>query len=81
MSRRVDTERREASIEARTESAKDRLRLAQSVLTAYVEGLGIAATAQRVGRSRAVVWRVRVWLGVQRAGRRQTRGSIEEVRP
>lgn len=91
MSARVDRERHETSIEARTEAAKERLRLAQSVLACFAEGLGLAATARRVGKSRVTVWRVRVWLGVQsgrewkatgkRLGAHHTRPAIEGVQP
>lgn len=91
MSRVVDAERKEAAVEARTEAAKERLRLAQQVLTCFVEGLGLKATAQRVQLSPKTVWRLRVWLGVQsgrqwkagvkRTGPHQTRAAIEGVRP
>lgn len=91
MSRRVDRERHEASVEARTEAAKARLRLAQSALTCFVEGLGLTATAARLGVSRDVAWKLRVWLGVQSGkqwrsgarttGRRSTRAAIEGVQP
>jgi len=90
VSARVDRERHEASIEARTEAAKERLRLAQHVLTCFVEGLGLKATAERVGVSTTRVWELRVWLGVQAGrprepgtvnGRFKRRADIEEVRP
>lgn len=83
MSARVDAERAEMAAEARIEAGKARLRLAQLVLTAYAEGLGLAETARRVGCERTTVWRIRVWLGVQSTSqrRRSSRGLIEEVRP
>lgn len=82
MSASVDKERAEDAAAARIEAGKARLRLAQAVLTAYTEGLGLAATARRVGCERTTVWRLRVWLGVQSGeGRRDTRSRIEEVRP
>lgn len=93
MSAKADTERSEARIAARIELAKAQLRLAQLVLTAYADGLGIAETAERIGRSRTVAWRVRVWLGVQSgrrsngvraaraSGRRATKAALLEVRP
>jgi len=91
VSRRVDEERREAAVEARTEAAKERLRLAQQVLVCFVEGLGLKATAERVQLSPHTVWRLRVWLGVQsgrqwkaggkRTGRLGTRAEVEGVRP
>lgn len=64
MSRRVDEERKEESVAARLEVAKERLRFAQAVLTAWVGGSGLTATAMRLGRSRLTVWRTRVWLGL-----------------
>lgn len=91
MSAKVDNERKEAAVEARTEAAKERLRLAQQVLQCFVEGLGLADTARRVGVSRDAAWRLRVWLGVQTgkqwksgartSGRRNTRITIEGVQP
>lgn len=89
MSRRVDIERQEAAVEARTETAKERLRVAQQVLVCFVEGLGLKATAERVQLSTTRVWELRVWLGVQsgrarahaRNGRFKSRASLEEVRP
>lgn len=89
MSRAVDAERKEAAVEARTETAKARLRLAQQVLTCFVEGLGLKATAERVQASTTRVWELRVWLGVQsgraraqaRNGRFKSRAAIEEVQP
>lgn len=91
MSRAVDTERSEAAREARIEAGKERLRLAQAILTAYAEGLGIASTAARCCCSRNQVWKVRVWLGIQtgrqhRAGVRtmghlKRRADIEELQP
>lgn len=84
MSERVDVDRREASREARIETGKEQLRLAQLVLTAYAEGLGLAETARRIGRSRKTAWKLRVWLGVQlgsysRGG--QSRKTLQAVRP
>jgi hypothetical protein len=91
MSARIDSERRESAVEYRTDTAKERLRLAQMVLTCFVDGLGITATAARVGRDSTTVWRVRVWLGLQSGrqhrgtkrltGRLKTRASIEAVTP
>jgi len=68
VSRRVDEERKEESAEARLEVAKERLRFAQQVLAAWVDGSGPAATALRLGCSRCTVWRARVWLGVADGG-------------
>lgn len=83
MSARCDGERREWAQEARIETGKAQLRLAQLVLTAYAEGLDIAATAERIQRSRQTAWRLRVWLGVQsgRVGRRATKAQVEAARP
>lgn len=82
MSLRVDAERLEAAREARIEVAKDRLRLAQLILTAYAEGLGLADTARRLCISKQRAWRVRVWLGIQPAKcRRDARRVIEEIQP
>lgn len=91
MSTKVDNDRKLTSHEARVERGKAQLRLAQLVLTAYVEGLGIAETARRIQRSPTVAWELRVWLGVQSGrqhkagvkptGRHQTRKAIEELRP
>lgn len=81
-------EDREEGIQRRIEAGKEQLRLAQLTLTAFAEGLGLAATAKRIGRSRTVAWKLRVWLGVQtgkthggRTGRRATRAAVLEVRP
>lgn len=91
MSRRVDAERREAAVKDRTDRANVRLRLAQQVLTAFVDGMGIEETALRLNVSRDAVWRVRVWLGVQSGrqwkatrvvtGRLSTRRALEGVQP
>ena len=90
MSARIDAERAADRQEARIEVGKERLRLAQRVLTAYVEGLGLRETADLLGRSRHTVWKIRVWLGVQsgrqhaagrQAGRIANRRSIEGVQP
>ncbi|HEY1086326.1 MAG TPA: hypothetical protein VGE37_01480 [Archangium sp.] len=87
----TERERLEDSIENRTEKAKERLRLAQEVLTAFVDGLDLPTTARRVGRSRATVHRVRVWLGLEtgrqwkgtgkRTGRFDTVAAIRGVQP
>lgn len=82
MSARVDSERAEAAREARIEAGKERLRLAQAVLTAYADGLGLADTARRLAISKQRAWRVRVWLGIQPAKcRRDARRVIEEIQP
>lgn len=91
MSKRIDQERAEDRREARIECGKERLRLAQLVLTAYAEGLGIAETAARIGKAEHTVWQVRVWLGVQSGrqwragggttGRLNTRKALEGVCP
>lgn len=91
MSAKVDDERKEASREARIERGKERLRIAQQVLTAYADGAGVTETARRIGRSVSVTWGLCVWLGVQtgrahrggvkRTGSRKTRRSIEELQP
>lgn len=79
-----DDERRETSREARIETGKEQLRLAQLVLTAYTEGLGLSETARRINRSRKTAWKLRVWLGLQlgsysRGG--QSRDTLRAVRP
>jgi len=45
----------------------------------YAEGLGATETARRMGCSRATVWRLRVWLGLERNGRLDRVSSILEV--
>lgn len=95
MSAREDQVRREIAIEARIETGKERLRIAQLVLVAFTQGKSIAETAASIAMPsgkrmcRATAWRYRVWLGVQsgkqwktageRTGRRNTRGAIEEL--
>lgn len=91
MSARIDMERAEAAHEARIEAGKERLRLAQAVLVAFAEGLGLADTARRVGRGQQTVWRIRVWLGLdtgrswrrtgKRTGRLSSRAAVEGIRP
>lgn len=90
MSAKVDDERKEASRAARIERGKERLRLAQQVLTAYADGAGVTETSRRIGRSVSITWGLRVWLGVQtNRGRRKlkstrrrvTRRAIEELQP
>lgn len=91
MSKRIDMERREDTLLRRIEVGKERLRLAQAVLTAYVEGITLADTARRLERSRQTVWRIRVWLGLEsgtqwrgtgrRTGERLSRKAIEELWP
>lgn len=81
----------EASVEKRTDAAKEWLRVAQLVLTAYVEGLTTMETARRIQRSRITAWRFRVVLGLEtgrrweatgkRTGRRDTRAALMEARP
>ena len=81
----VRAERAEDSIASRIETGRERLRQAQGVLAAYVEGLGIAETAAKLRKSNATIWRLRVWLGVQtikpRGGRLDTRHAIEKAIP
>lgn len=88
MSAKVDKEVSDARRDERIERGKTQLRLAQLVLTAYADGLGIADTAERIGKSRTVAWKLRVWLGVQSGrqhgkltGRRATKAALLEVRP
>lgn len=74
---------------ARTEHGKDVLRIAQLVLTAFVDGLTAAETVERIGCSRTTVWKYRVFLGLETgrwasrkpAGRLSTRARLLEVRP
>jgi len=50
----------------RLERAKRKLRLLQSVLTAYVEGeTSTRQLGQRLGVSHQTVWRLQVFLGVE----------------
>lgn len=64
---------------ARIERAKARLRQATEAVRWYAEGLGATETARRMGCSRATVWRLRVWLGLERNGRLDRVSSILEV--
>lgn len=87
---RTHVERKKATREDRLEGGKEKLRLAQLVLTAWYEGVGIAETARRINKSTNTAWRLRVWLGVQNRriepsgkglGRIVTRRALEGVAP
>ncbi len=67
--------------------AKERLRRAQVVLAAYVDGEAVTVTAQRLAVSRTLVWKLRAWLGVETGrhggrvrGTRDTKAAILAVR-
>jgi hypothetical protein len=97
MSAKVDAERRGDSVEARTERAKNVLRLAQLVLTAFVDGKGCSETARGImmpsGRamSRTTAWKLRVWLGLEsgrqwkstgkRTGPLSSKRALQAVQP
>lgn len=71
----------------RAVSAKERLRRAQAVLAAYIDGEAVTVTARRLAVSRSMVWRLRAWLGVETGrdggpvrGTRDSKAAILAVR-
>lgn len=84
MSRKTDEERKEEAVANRIESAKDKLRMAQVVLTDFVQEEPRRTTARKLGVSSTTVWRLRVWLGLeaQRIGQGQhgSKAAIDAVR-
>ena len=73
-------ERAQAALEGRIERARVRLRQAEVVLSAHIDGLGLSDTARRLGSSRQTAWRYQVWLGLAHGGRLDSLRALREVR-